>query len=261
MKTVIVSHIIYLMNKGGGVSSEPKNLRPWTEVISPELYEQEFWEMAQGLQFTDRNPLNTEMFFLWCLVKSSPIINLYESGTFQGYSAEILAKAIATKPINFTTIGLSLDDSYDFARNRLKGFSNVSVVEGNSVEWVKQQEKSNDRCGWWIDGPKGKNMLPLFDAIGEKYESVEWIAVHDAEPEDWSGNRKRTINYFSDTVPISFTEESFQKKYSYMDKPLIGKSSIEPWYPHKQRGLEDTSYGTQTIIVWTEGRKWSDLVR
>lgn len=243
------------------MTTEPKNLRRWEDAIDPQKYENEFWEVAQKMEFTDRNPLNTEMFFLWCVLKSRPVVNLYESGTFKGYSTEFLAKAIVDSPTEFTTIGMSLEDSYSYAKKRLAPYSNVTVIDDNSIDWVSRLPKSSQPCAWWIDGPKGRNLPPLLEQIGEKFDNVQWIAVHDAEPEDWSGNRKQTIKYFSDETPISFTEESFQEKYHYMDKPLIGRSELVPWYPYKQRGLEKTSYGTQTIFVWTEGKSWLDLKR
>ena len=123
------------------------------------------------------------------------------------------------------------------------------MVEADSREYVANLPRDDRSVAFFIDGPKGKNMPPLFAAIQERFSNVLFIAVHDCERESGSRNRKRVEQYFAPEFPIMYCDGAFQLPYAQLDRCLIGKSELTSWRPFHCNGMKRESYGTETAYI------------
>lgn len=236
----------------------------YDDFFSPDEYVDEFREFLTTVEYSDRNPLNTEMFFLWCMIRTVKPVVFVESGTFRGYSAHFICEALRRNAngAEFVTIGFNLNDCIPFARERLKTYSFATVVEGDSREYVARLPVEHRPSAFFVDGPKGRHMLPLFRAIQNRFANVRFVAVHDCERESGSLNRRRVRQYFGLEFPILFCDATFQVRYQQMDECLIGKSELALWRPYFFRGQKQESYGTETGYVLTaHPYRWRRLRR
>jgi len=216
-----------------------------------EQYQEEFVSFLKTVTWSDRNPLNTEMFFLWSMIRSTKPKLFIESGTFKGYSANFICEALKLNhnEAEFITFGYNLENCLPFARTRLKQYPFATVVEGDSRTHLASNPVETRPTAFFIDGPKGKNLPLLFSVINKKFTNIQFIAVHDSQKESGSGNRDYLIKFFGKEYPIMFCDSAFQDKFSYMDKPLIGKSELINWKPYYWNGIKQDSYGTETGYV------------
>jgi hypothetical protein len=191
------------------------------------------------------------MFFLWAMIRSTKPKLFIESGTFKGYSANFICEALKhnDNDAEFITFGFSLENCLTFARQRLKEYSFARVIEGDSRELLKAWPNETRPTAFFIDGPKGWNMSPLFFAIQAKFANIQFIAVHDSQQESGSRNRWHLLKFFGGEYPLMFCESNFQKKFSYLDESLIGKSELVDWKPYYWNGIKQDSYGTETCYI------------
>ena len=84
-------------------------------------YLQEFKEFSSQVEASGRNPLNSEMFFLWCMIRTTRPQLVIESGTFRGYSASFICEALRQNDnqAEFVTFGYNLENCLPYARQRL----------------------------------------------------------------------------------------------------------------------------------------------
>ena len=214
-------------------------------------YLKEFTDFLGTVIWSDRNPLNTEMFFLWSMIRTLKPELFIESGTFRGYSANFICEALERNDndAEFVTFGFNLENCLSFARARLEKYSFAIVVEGDSREFLRSWAEETRPTAFFIDGPKGRNMPPLLFAILRNFPNTQFIAVHDCQKESGSRNRMYIHKFFSREYPIMFCESTFQDKFSYLDEPLIGKSELVDWKPYQWNGVMWDSYGTETGYV------------
>lgn len=221
-------------------------------------YLDEFERFLQSVEYTDRNPLNTEMLFLWSMIRASKPELFIESGTFRGYSATFICEAMKRNgnQVSFVSMGYNLENCIPYARHRLELYRFARVVEGDSRILINKYWKAETRkTAFFVDGPKGRNMPPLFFSILRNFHNIEFIAVHDCERDSGSGNRWYLENFFGREFPIFYCGTSFQEQFSFLDKPLIGKSEISPWRPYFRNNRHRESYGTETGYVLPKLRK------
>lgn len=223
----------------------------YRDLFDPDEYLQEFEEFLPSVQYTERNPLNTEMFYLWCMIRSQKPELYIESGTYQGYSATFACEALSrnNNDAEFITVGFDLDDCLRHARARLDKYPFAQVIEADSREFIKARASEQKRTAFFIDGPKGRNMFPLFKIIRERFEHFAFIAIHDCEREGTSHNRFRVRQFYGLDYPLLFCGTDFQTAYREMDVPLIGRSEMVDWKPFFFNGQDRESYGTETAYV------------
>ena len=209
----------------------------------------EFYAFAQNVKWTGRNPLNTELFFLWSIIQKLQPLVFFESGTFKGYSSEFICEALSryNSSVEFMTFDINMFDSVNYAKSRLKRFKFADVCEGDSRAALKKLKNEDRPTAFFVDGPKGQNMIPLFMLLLRQFENISFIAVHDCHIGNW--NRRYLRDFFSFEYPLIFTDSKFQEKYAFLDEPLIGRSSDSPWRPYFFQGREQQSYGTETGYV------------
>ena len=226
-----------------------KHLR--NEFFHDGEYLDEFIDFLKTVAWSDRSPLNTEMFFLWSMIRSTKPEVFIESGTFMGYSANFICEALGRNNNNaeFTTYGFNLGNCLPFARKRIERYPFARVIEGDSRELLKARPRETRSTAFFIDGPKGKNMPPLFFSILARFSNVQFIAVHDSQKESGSRNRYYLEKFFGREYPIMYCDASFQDKFSRLDEPLIGKSELVDWKPYHWNGMKQASYGTETGYV------------
>lgn len=75
-----------------GPKKTEKKCMNYKDLFSPEDYLKEFNEFLGTVEYSDRNPLNTEMFFMWCMIRRFKPLLFIESGTFRGYSTILSAR-------------------------------------------------------------------------------------------------------------------------------------------------------------------------
>ncbi len=223
----------------------------YNKFFFSEQYLEEFTNFLTTIQWSDRSPLNTEMFFLWSMIRATKPKLFIESGTFRGYSANFICEALRlnNNGAEFITFGFNLENCLPFARARLKKYPFAKVIEGDSRIHLKSRPIETRSTAFFIDGPKGRNMPPLFSVIGKKFTNIQFVAIHDCQQESGSGNRKYLTKFFGGEYPIMFCDPAFQNKLSHLDKPLIGKSELVDWKPHHWNGAKQNSYGTETGYV------------
>lgn len=226
-----------------------KHLR--NEFFHDDEYLGEFTDFMRTVVWSDRNPLNTEMLFLWSMIRSTKPKVFIESGTFRGYSANFICGALKRNDndAEFITYGFNLENCLPFARKRLEKYPFARVVKGDSRELLKAWPRETRPTAFFIDGPKGKNMPSLFFGILARFSNVQFIAVHDSQKESGSRNRYYLDKFFGREYPIMYCDANFQDKFSCLDDPLIGKSELVDWKPYHWNGMKQASYGTETGYV------------
>lgn len=214
-------------------------------------YLDEFENFYREVEWSDRNPLNTEMLFLWSMIRSLKPKLFIESGAFKGYSANFICEALARNDndAEFVTYGFNLDNCIPFAQERLAKYPFARVVEGDSREAIRAFSGENRPTAFFIDGPKGRNLPPLLLTLKAQFSDVLFMAVHDCEKESGSRNRDVVQKFFGREYPIMFCDAAFQEQFAYLDKPLIGKSELVDWKPFYWNGVKRDSYGTETGYV------------
>lgn len=221
------------------------------EFFRDDEYLDEFSDFLRTVVWSDRNPLNTEMLFLWSMIRSTKPKLFVESGTFRGYSANFICEALERNDngAEFVTYGFNLGNCLPFARTRLGKYPFAGVVEGDSREFLKAWPRESRSTAFFIDGPKGRNMPALFFTILAKFPNMLFIAVHDCQKESGSRNRWYLVEFFGREYPIMFCNAGFEEKFSHLDDPLIGKSELVNWEPYHWNGIKQDSYGTETGYV------------
>lgn len=214
-------------------------------------YIDEFQRFLDNVNYTERNPLNTEMLFLWSMIRSIQPKLFIESGTFRGYSANFICEALSLNHNNpdFISIGFDIDNCLSYASNRLSKYRFAKVIEADSRSYIKQMKHENRLVAFFIDGPKGRNMPPLFSNILIKFRNIAFIAVHDCEEDSSSGNRGYVTTYFRNQFHYLFCDSQFQEKFQYLDQNLIDLPEMNFWQPYRLQGKPRKSYGTQTCYI------------
>ena len=217
-------------------------------LFDPNNYLKEFREFSAGVELSGRNPLNTEMFFLWSLIRTSRPELFIESGTFRGYSAMFICEALHRNDngAEFITFGYNLENCLPYARQRLTKYPFARVVEQDSRIGIRQFAGDPRSAAFFIDGPKGRNMPALFGAILRDFENLSFVAVHDCQPESTSGNRGYMEDYFGWQYPIHYCDSRFELAYKDLDRPLENSAG---WQPYQLNGVPQKSYGTETGYV------------
>ncbi|RLC81225.1 MAG: hypothetical protein DRJ03_08275 [Chloroflexi bacterium] len=87
------------------------------EFFQDDEYLDEFEDFVGTVTWSDRNPFNTEMFFLWSMIRSTKPKLFVESGTFKGYSANLICEALERNGngAEFITIGFNFQNCLPFA--------------------------------------------------------------------------------------------------------------------------------------------------
>ncbi len=212
----------------------------------------EFTDFLDRVAYSERNPLNTEMYFLWSMIRSTQPELFIESGTYKGYSANFICEALKRNggEVEFVTMGYNLENCLPYSSHRLEPYPFARVEEGDSRVLIKTLWKNEPRsAGFFIDGPKGRNMPPLLFSILRRFRNIEFIAVHDCEKESGSGNRWYIEKFFGKEYPIMYCDSSFQDRFAHLDKTLIGKSETSKWRPYYLNGKRRASYGTETGFI------------
>jgi len=210
----------------------------------------DFEQFLKTVTYSERNPLNTEAFYLWCMVRRDQPEQFIESGTFKGYSATFLCEALAGNSNNpsFTTIGYDLENCLIVARDKLAKYEFAEVVEGDSFLVVDDIQDKSKPTAFFIDGPKGKNLRPLLEKLFEIYSDIVFIAIHDAEKESGSGNRKIALS-FENQCDVFFCGADFQERYRHLDEPLFDVMPEDLWRPYRLKGKDMESYGSETAFI------------
>lgn len=235
----------------------------YRDLFNPDDYLDEFRAFLPSVEFSERNPLNTEMFFLWCMIRAQRPQLFIESGTFRGYSATFACEALARNDdgAEFVTIGFNLENCLPFARERLARYPFARVVEADSRQLLAEWPPEQRRTAFFVDGPKGRNMLPLFDVLERRFTKVSFIAVHDCERESTSRNRRRVRQFYGLEHPILYCDSAFQVPLQDMDTPLIGRSELADWRPFHFKGADRKSYGSETAYILRGVSKPASLPR
>lgn len=218
------------------------------DLFAPEKYLQEFQAFSAGVENSGRNPLATEMFFLWSMIRSSRPELFIESGTFRGYSAVFICEALRlnNNGAEFVTFGYNLENCLPYARQRLAAYPFARVIEQDSRIGIHKFSGERRAAAFFIDGPKGRNMPALFGGILRNFKQILFLSVHDCQPESTSGNRRYLEDYFGWQYPIRYCDSQFELAYQQLDQPL--ESSSE-WRPFHIQGIPQKSYGTETGYV------------
>ena len=172
-------------------------------LFNPQDYLDEFRSFCAGVAETGRNPLNTEMFFLWSIIRTYRPELLIESGTFRGYSAVFICEALRRNAngAEFVTFGYNLENCLPYARQRLAEYPFARVIEQDSRTGIRQFDGEMRAAAFFIDGPKGRNMPALFGGILRTFKQIHFLAVHDCQPEIYQRQPRLSGGLFWLAVP------------------------------------------------------------
>lgn len=219
-----------------------------------------FERFMTTVTYTERNPLNTEAFYMWCMLRRDRPVQFIESGTFKGYSANFICEALSHNDNSpqFTTIGFDLENCLVEARARLEPYPFARVVEGDSFDVIETIEDKSLSTAFFIDGPKGKNLKPFLKKVFALFPNICFVAIHDAEPDGKSGNRRIALSY-AHTYDVFFCGSEFQTHYARLDEPLFKVMAEDLWRPYRLKGQPISSYGTETAFIVPNAQKASAL--
>jgi hypothetical protein len=218
------------------------------DLFDPGKHLDEFRSFCAGVENSGRNPLNTEMFFLWSMIRTTRPELFIESGTFRGYSAVFICEALRRNAggAEFVTFGYNLENCLPYARRRLAEYPFARVIEQDSRAGIRQFAGEQRAAAFFIDGPKGRNMPALFGGILATFRRRLFLAVHDCQPESTSGNRRYLEAYFGWQYPLHYCDSQFELAYRDLDRPLENRAE---WQPYHINGVPQQSYGTETGYV------------
>lgn len=208
--------------------------RTYLDIFNPYDYLEQFEDILSSIRYTPRNPLNTEMFFLWCMIQTFKPELFIESGSFKGYSANFICEGLkqTTQKVQFVTYGSNIENCIPFAMDRLSAYEFAKVIEGNSSRLIRGFAGEHRFTGFFIDGPKGKNLPRLLFSILVLFENIAFITVHDCEQESGSNNRWFVEQFRRLGFSLLFCGTDFQEEFSYLDTLLIGKEDMNNWRPY-----------------------------
>jgi uncharacterized protein YoaH (UPF0181 family) len=150
----------------------------------------------------------SEAFALCAFIEMQKIDMLFESGIYRGQSTWILANYFDKLPISSVDIKLQ-----QAAVDRLSPFSNVSLSEGDGVEFLLKALRDNPdkRIGVVIDGPKNEAALELAGQCLD--EGAVFAGLHDTD-------RSKSVRPPLDDgfVFVATDDEEFVSKYGYLDE-------------------------------------------
>lgn len=216
-----------------------------------EKYRDEFCEFSKTMVPSERCPLNTEMLALWTMIRETKPELFVESGAYKAYSARYICEALSKNeiPCEFMTIGFDLDGCLAVARKNLIKYPFAQVVNADSRIFVSKIANPQRRAAFFIDGPKGPNMYPLFKELLKRFSQVSFVAVHDCNIENGSNNQFITRNFFEPQFAVEIVDNEFQEHFKELDAPLVGIEAMQGWVPYQHQGVRGPSYGTQTAFV------------
>ena len=235
--------------------------KSFTDFFNPNDFLEQFTDVMKTVKFTPRNPLNTEMFFLWCMIQSFEPKLFIESGTYRGYSANYICEGLdqTEEDVQFISYGYNLEGCIPFAIERLTHYNFATVIEGNSIKKIRVFNGEKRKTAFFIDGPKGKNLPDLLFLIIEYFRDIAFIAVHDCERDSSSNNRWYVEELSRLGFSLLFCGKEFQEEYSYLDVPLIDNEDMGHWRPYIRFGRPTSSYGTETGYLIPDARFHPDL--
>ena len=143
-----------------------------------------FMSRVAHLPYRSHGILNSEALALLSMCEIFDVTHVFESGTANGQSTEILATLLPTK-VSITTIDFDkLYGVYDQTTARLSNYSNVNCVRGDSTLLLPrmiQALPTTARAAVFIDGPKAFAALSLAKT-SLKFPQVSFVAIHDVAP-------------------------------------------------------------------------------
>ena len=178
-------------------------------VILAQQNTKEFSELLQNIPYERKGILYSEMFFLWLCTFSHPPKRILESGRARGQSTLLLAHMFPEAEI----ISIEHDKKsadVPVAQERLKNFSNVKLLFGDSQVLLPPLASEVDNTLVLIDGPKGFRGLRLaFKLLANK--NVNQVFFHDST----KGTKEREFL------------ERYLPKTLYSDDPKIASYTYE----------------------------------
>jgi len=154
---------------------------------------------------SDRSASPIEMVYLAKWIAHYQPALFIESGSDIGYSAECICEALdkhVEKPLFYTVEPDPARAHY--TRTRLERFPFATSITDKSDRWLKTwPRRVNAPVAFFIDGPKGVKMLPVFCDIMRRFTNIQFIAIHDC----YEGGQQRevVIQFFAHEYLTMFT--------------------------------------------------------
>jgi len=141
-----------------------------------------FKERITDTWLTPRGVTFSEGFAVAAMMKCLDVDLIIESGTAYGGSTEMVAQMCPEIPIITIDTFTLYEDSEEYVRDRLKDYTNVKIVQGNSFEEIERilnyLPPHIKKIGVFIDGPKGEPALILAHSLSQD-KRVKVLAMHD----------------------------------------------------------------------------------
>ena len=198
-----------------------------------------FKETLAGEEYQLRGILNTEALLLVSLAEAFGVSLVVESGRARGYSTYLLAKYFKAENPKLNVISIDLDDTSEdakYSEEKLKPFSNVSLVYGNANEVIEEQV--TEPCIVFIDGPKGDAAIKLAAELLQD-DRVKAVLVHDLH----RGVFTRDISELVFAEAFFTDDKSFVECFKDLDDNCWQVMAGSGYKPYVRKGKPTESYG------------------
>lgn len=171
--------------------------------------QKDYSDLLQNVPYERKGILYSEIFFLWICTRSHPPKRILESGRARGQSTLLLAYLFPDAEI----ISIEHDQNspdVPVAHERLKNFSNVKLLFGDSQVLLPRLAKEMADTVVLIDGPKGFRGLRLAFRLLDN-NNVNLIFFHDStkgtKEREFLENYLPNILYSDDPSIAAYTHE------------------------------------------------------
>lgn len=180
---------------------------------------------------SDRSASPVEMVYLGKMIQHFKPDLFIESGSDIGYSGERICAALAKSvdtPLFYTVEPDPARAHY--TRTRLERFEFATAITGASAKWLKTwPRRVNARVAFFIDGPKGVKMIPLFASIMRRFTNIQFIAIHDCY--EGGAQREVVLKFFAHEYLTMFTGLA-NRQLGFVFPclgPVVGKRERAAW--------------------------------
>ena len=216
----------------------------------------ENFEFSLGSNYRSGGIFVSEMAIAQYLVQKLDCNFVIESGRYEGYSTEILAKNFPEKTIySFELRQNQVQKELD---QQFKNYSNLTLLYGNSSIAIprlcKEIAQSNPDQGIAVllDGPKGIRAIHLARKVIRSNKNVKLIMIHDMRKTNLG--KPSIARYVADLcfARVLFTDDlTLPHWIKTLDGPVFNYNSVvNNWQPFQKDFERTSSYGPTLAIIF-----------
>lgn len=269
-----------LSNAAAPDLQDPPSSVSLERLLDPARYVDELASALTAQAYMPAGILNTEALLLWSLVRRAMPTLYLESGTGRGYSASLVAQALARNPQEcaFHTFGTDTPERVEATRRNLRHYPAVDFVEGKAeLELPARLAPDAERIAIFVDGPKGSSpaFLELLERIFQRSRPL-FLAIHDCElhlprgfdpggkwPQGRINPTRSQLDFFfadsglADDYVLAYMDNRWCLRFEELNRPIYDHDAANK--PFEFKGSRQRSHGT--VIGTLLSRRLIDELR